>query len=1029
MTTKPSSRDDFQIAIICALPSEYDAVFDAFDHRWDNFGAAPGDPNRYVTGVLGHLPVVLVLLPGMGKANAASAAASLRSSYTNLKWALLVGICGAVPKTSGNDILLGDVIISRYVVQYDFGRQYSDGLVPKRTIPDTLGRPSKEIRILSALLETRSTRDALEERTAQCLQQLQAKVADTRYRGVYDYPGTAQDKCFKSSYRHKHQDPTDCPVCQACSSHADPVCPEALEKSCSELKCCDEELEPRGLRLQQKKLLEEQGSTAAQAPAVQGGGIASGDSVMKSAEHRDRISQADNVIAFEMESAGVWDEISCVVVKGVCDYADSHKQKNWQNFAAATAASAAKAILESYFRSHDIREKAFGASDLPYYYIPPAKNELFVGRQGIINSLTDSFFNKATERVALVGLGGIGKTQVAMQVAFWTKENMPNYSVFWLPALSIASFEQACADLLKELGISTSGNDDVKATVRTYLSSAKAGKWLLILDNADDETILYRLSDRPIGIMDFIPKNEDGRLLLTTRSRKVAVRVARNKLVSMPKMDFSEAKGLLEKSLIDVDQLEDDELVTRLLEKLTFLPLAIAQAAAYMSMHEMPLTSYLRLCESTSQDMIELMSESFLDDSHYTESQGAVATTWFISFKHIHETNASAATLLSFITWIEPKAIPSSMLPTLGSEQQKAQAIGTLRGYGFLAEREEQGVFDMHSLVHLVMQSWSQKQGTDEETKKAVLTQLSETFPSNKWENRDLWRQYLPHGLGVFWVHKEANVSDGAKLGHLLGRCLIIDGRIEETVKVLGKVVEMREATLPEDHPNRLASQHELARAYHNNGQVREAIKLLQHIVAIKETLPENHPSRLTSQHGLAGAYHDNGQVREAIELLQHIVAIEETLPEDHPDRLASQHELARAYHNNRQVREAVELLQHIVAIEETLPEDHPARLASQHELARAYRDNGQVREAIELLQHVVAMQEMTLAEDHPDRLTSQNELARAYDANGQVMEAIELIQHVVMMRQATLAEDHPRRIGSQNLLQDILDGCTVAVE
>jgi nucleoside phosphorylase len=78
------------------------------------------------------------------------------------------------------------------------------------------------------------------------------------------------------------------------------------------------------------------------------GMIASGDTVMKSGEHRDIIAASDNVIAFEMERAGVWDIFPCVVIKGICDYADSHKNKGWQNYAAATAAACMKAFLKEW---------------------------------------------------------------------------------------------------------------------------------------------------------------------------------------------------------------------------------------------------------------------------------------------------------------------------------------------------------------------------------------------------------------------------------------------------------------------------------------------------------------------------------------------------------------------------------------------------------------------------------------------------------------------------------------------------------
>ena len=111
-------------------------------------------------------------------------------------------------------------------------------------------------------------------------------------------------------------------------------------------------------------------------------------------------------------------------------------------------------------------------------------------------------------------------------------------------------------------------------------------------------------------------------------------------------------------------------------------------------------------------------------------------------------------------------------------------------------------------------------------------------------------------------------------------------------------MVAINERVLAEDHPNRLASQHSLAIAYQDNGQVKDAVRLLKHVVAIQErVLAEDHPDRLTSQHELASAYKANGKVKDAVRLLEQVVAIHErVLAEDHPSRLASQYSLARPY-------------------------------------------------------------------------------------------------------------------------------------
>ena len=247
------------------------------------------------------------------------------------------------------------------------------------------------------------------------------------------------------------------------------------------------------------------------------------------------------------------------------------------------------------------------------------------------------------------------------------------------------------------------------------------------------------------------------------------------------------------------------------------------------------------------------------------------------------------------------------------------------------------------------------------------------------------------------------------------GRVSLQQGRYGEAVNAFREIVECRSRAPAKDDSSRLTAQHELAIAYQANGQVDEAIKLLEHVVKVEEKLAEDYPDRLASQHELAIAYQANGQVGEAVKLLEHVVKVREKLSDDHPERLSSQHELANAYQANGQVGEAVKLLEHVVKVREKLADDHPDRLASQHALAIAYQASGQVDEAVELLKHVVEVKEK-LAEDHPSRLASQHALAIAYQANGQVGEAVELLEYVVKVREK-LAEDHPSRLASQHEL------------
>ena len=334
----PASRSDFEIAIICALPLEADAVEASYDEYWDDdgdkYGKAHGDPNAYTTGRIGRHNVVLAWMPAMGKSSAASVASSLRSSFSNIRLALVTGICGGVPNGPNNEhVVLGDVVISDGIIEYDFGRQLPDRFVRKDTLNGNLGRPNNEIRAILAKLKGLRGRQRLLTKTLEYLTPMQENLGHE-----WNYPGASRDMLFKPNYHHKHQGPSSHEICTECNTGSDKVCDKALGMTCTELRCADTQM----ISYREDEWVGNNGLK------IHYGFMASGSAVIKSGEHRDRISAQENVIAFEMEGAGVWDNFPCVVIKGVCDYADSHKNKIWQNYAAATAAAAAKAFLNEW---------------------------------------------------------------------------------------------------------------------------------------------------------------------------------------------------------------------------------------------------------------------------------------------------------------------------------------------------------------------------------------------------------------------------------------------------------------------------------------------------------------------------------------------------------------------------------------------------------------------------------------------------------------------------------------------------------
>lgn len=333
---RPLSRDDFEIALMCALPEELAAVDEIVDEFWDTngdpFGKLERDPNSYSTGRIGKHNVVIVLLSNMGKAHASSAASNIRLSYRRVKIILLVGVCGAMPQSDHDEILLGDVVIGDRVLQHDFGRKYGDSFRSKTEHADVLGR-SMDVSSIVNKYKTPRSRTNLENHAVRILESTRAKLAQTKRKGIYDYPGRAQDRLFKPEFRHRHTSiPVTC-ICAHCFHDCDPVCGLALEESCQSLNCDDAEV------IERKRPLTDVN------PTVHIGAIASGDMVIKSGTYRDSLSKSLGSVAFEMEASGVWEQLPCLVVKGVCDYADSHKEKHWQRYAAATAASVCKSLI------------------------------------------------------------------------------------------------------------------------------------------------------------------------------------------------------------------------------------------------------------------------------------------------------------------------------------------------------------------------------------------------------------------------------------------------------------------------------------------------------------------------------------------------------------------------------------------------------------------------------------------------------------------------------------------------------------
>ncbi|KXJ87912.1 hypothetical protein Micbo1qcDRAFT_151471 [Microdochium bolleyi] len=294
-TSSRLSHDDYTIAWICALYLELEVSRLIFDEEHASLPAHEGDDNSYILGRIAEHNVVMTALPVIyGKVNAANVARDLKRSFPNIRATLMVGIGGGAPLEA--DLYLGDVVVGTRVMEYDLGRALEHGnfevtAIPK--LPATI--------LLSAVTNLRSKHGPSQ------LSPRALEVSRTRL-SRYSRPSTP-DILFQASYSH--------------SSGA---------KTCTD--CDRARLQPRRRRPTDDFL-------------VHYGGVASGDSINRDVRKRDTIARRLDIMCFEMEAAGIMDSLACLPIRGICDYSDSHKNKDWQGYAAATAASYARELLET----------------------------------------------------------------------------------------------------------------------------------------------------------------------------------------------------------------------------------------------------------------------------------------------------------------------------------------------------------------------------------------------------------------------------------------------------------------------------------------------------------------------------------------------------------------------------------------------------------------------------------------------------------------------------------------------------------
>lgn len=361
--------------------------------------------------------------------------------------------------------------------------------------------------------------------------------------------------------------------------------------------------------------------------------------------------------------------------------------------------------------------------------MPFARNPQFTGRNDILDRLHQCLADPERHpHVAVHGLGGSGKSAVAIELAYQIRDSDPHCAIYWVSAITVDRFQESYRQIAKCLQIP--GIDDPERNmlvpVREKLSEQSQGKWLMIVDNVDDQSVLFTTLIENQRLYEYLPSNQFGLVLFTTRNRQIAVDLARNNTFSLGNMGSEEAADLVRIYLQEKKKVYSENALTEFLALLTYLPLAIIQALSFIRKNGCSIEEYIALFQKTRQSATELLEEDFHDPTRAFDSRNAVAATWRISFEQIRKEDRLAAEYLAFAACIAPQNIPQTIFSPATSTIQQTKAIGILIDYAFFSNRKKRDFYDMDILIHYVTQNWLKETNKWVKTAKRAVQRLAQ---------------------------------------------------------------------------------------------------------------------------------------------------------------------------------------------------------------------------------------------------------------------------------------------------------------
>ncbi|KAK4443047.1 kinesin light chain [Podospora aff. communis PSN243] len=679
----------------------------------------------------------------------------------------------------------------------------------------------------------------------------------------------------------------------------------------------------------------------------------------------------------------------------------------------------------------------------PFATIPFSRDPDFVERGDILEQIGRRCTEPAS-RVALVGLGGVGKSQLAIEFAHRIAEAQPDTWVFWVHAGTQARVEQGfrtIADAVKLPG-RNQPKAEILQLVHSWLSNERNGRWVMILDSADDRDAFYGTTSSDIRdgrpIATYLPQSPNGSIIVTTRNKDLAFRLTGRpqNMIEVGPMAQTDALKLLQKKL---GSLSDPDVAADLVQALDLVPLAISQAAAYIQARA-PRSSpekYLAEFRENELTRARLLGYDGGDLRRDGGASNAILTTWEISFDYIRSKRPSAADLLSLMSFFDRQGIPGWVLKPSGTAKDTVQDtddaandihggfeddVAMLRDYCLITADGTGDEFEMHGLVQLSTRRWLKAAGQQDTFKRQYIERMAALFPTGEYENWATCRGLFAHVQVALGYQPGEDVAEiWAALLHNGGWYAWSQGRYEVAQQMVGKARKVRQKRLGREDDATLATTSIFALVLNDRGQWGEAEKLFIQVMETSKTkLGADHPFTLTSMANLASTYRNQGRWEEAEELFVQVMETHKTkLGADHPDTLTSMANLASTYRNQGRWEEAEKLEVQVMETSKTkLGADHPSTLTSMANLASTFWNQGRWEEAEKLFVQVMETFKTKLGADHPSTLTSTSNLAFTWKSQGRYQEALALMKYCAQARQRVIGTKHPCTLSSLAALE-----------